>query len=290
MKLKPVIFGEVLYDCFPDGSAVLGGAPFNVAWHLHAFRQQPLMITRVGNDDKGQQIRNAMLDWGMDVSEVTIDDAHPTGIVAVTISNNEPHYNIVDNSAWDFIPAAELNPNENYLLYHGTLALRHAQPVHSLMALRNKASKIFVDINLRSPWYRLDEVRKIINAVDWLKLNEAELDELVPESNDHEGKIRHLHDQFGVKNIIITLGEAGASLSSQTGNTINIKPEKAQQVVDTVGAGDAFSSVVLTGIINQWPHEIMLKRAQQFASKIVQNRGATISDKQFYNKHIQDWQ
>ena len=34
---RPVVFGEVLFDCFPDGSRVLGGAPFNVAWHCQAF-------------------------------------------------------------------------------------------------------------------------------------------------------------------------------------------------------------------------------------------------------------
>ncbi len=37
----PVIFGEVLFDCFSDGNSVLGGAPFNVAWHLQAFGLSP---------------------------------------------------------------------------------------------------------------------------------------------------------------------------------------------------------------------------------------------------------
>lgn len=44
------IFGEVLFDHFPDGNQVLGGAPFNVAWHLQAFGQSPCMVSRVGND------------------------------------------------------------------------------------------------------------------------------------------------------------------------------------------------------------------------------------------------
>ena len=34
---RAIIFGEVLFDTFPDGTAVLGGAPFNVAWHLQGF-------------------------------------------------------------------------------------------------------------------------------------------------------------------------------------------------------------------------------------------------------------
>ena len=50
---RPIVFGEVLFDCFPDGNEVLGGAPFNVAWHLHGFGLAPLMITGVGADRHG---------------------------------------------------------------------------------------------------------------------------------------------------------------------------------------------------------------------------------------------
>ncbi len=53
---RPVIFGEVLYDCFPDGQAVLGGAPFNVAWHLQGFGRAPLFISRVGDDPLGHHV------------------------------------------------------------------------------------------------------------------------------------------------------------------------------------------------------------------------------------------
>ena len=51
---RPLIIGEVLFDVMPDGTRVLGGAPFNVAWHLEAFGLRPLMITRVGADDIGR--------------------------------------------------------------------------------------------------------------------------------------------------------------------------------------------------------------------------------------------
>ena len=44
------VFGEVLFDHFPDGRRVLGGAPFNVAWHLQAFGEAPRFISRVGAD------------------------------------------------------------------------------------------------------------------------------------------------------------------------------------------------------------------------------------------------
>ena len=55
---RPIhVFGEVLFDHFPDGSRVLGGAPFNVAWHLQAFGQSPRFISRIGNDPAGLRNR-----------------------------------------------------------------------------------------------------------------------------------------------------------------------------------------------------------------------------------------
>ena len=63
--MRPLIFGEVLFDHFPDGSAVLGGAPFNVAWHLQAFGLKPLFVSRVGNDAAGESVRWAMRQWRM---------------------------------------------------------------------------------------------------------------------------------------------------------------------------------------------------------------------------------
>lgn len=78
------LFGEVLFDHFPDGKQVLGGAPFNVAWHLQALGQAPLFISRVGTDPEGEQIRRSMDDWGMDLGGLQTDPALPTGRVSVS--------------------------------------------------------------------------------------------------------------------------------------------------------------------------------------------------------------
>ena len=56
----PVLFGEVLFDCFEDGSRVLGGAPFNVAWHLQGFGLSPLLISCIGRDAEGQYVLDAV--------------------------------------------------------------------------------------------------------------------------------------------------------------------------------------------------------------------------------------
>ena len=64
-----VLFGEMLADAFPDRT-VPGGAPFNVARHLAAFGQWPLLISRLGNDALGRQMLDDMKEWGMDTSAI----------------------------------------------------------------------------------------------------------------------------------------------------------------------------------------------------------------------------
>jgi fructokinase len=49
-----VIWGEVLWDRFPDGDQ-LGGAPANVAWHLGQAGGWARLVTRVGDDELGRR-------------------------------------------------------------------------------------------------------------------------------------------------------------------------------------------------------------------------------------------
>jgi fructokinase len=60
-------------------------------------------------------------------------------------------------------------------------------------------------------------------------------------------------------------------------------------VVDTVGAGDAFASVLILGLLRRWPLETALERAQAFASAVVGQRGATQEDPAFYRQFTRNW-
>ena len=81
----PLIFGEVLFDCFPDGREILGGAPFNVAWNLQAFGMSPLLVSRVGDDSLGWQIQEKMKSWGMNINCLQLDPSYPTGRTFTTL-------------------------------------------------------------------------------------------------------------------------------------------------------------------------------------------------------------
>jgi len=291
LKLSsPVIFGEVLFDCFPDGSRVLGGAPFNVAWHCQAFGLQPLFISRVGDDPLGREIKSAMLEWGMDTTGLQLDSEHPTGIVDVRINDGEPAYDIVENSAWDFIDTLSIpQTDEQSLLYHGSLALRNQKSADSLNQLKqNYSQSIFIDVNLRPPWWQASMIEIVLQQARWLKLNVEELALLVPQENDLESRIAYLFNTFNVHLIVVTQGSAGALAITET-ERCSVQPQNSSQVIDTVGAGDAFSSVLLLGIYKDWPLQQILNRAQEFASAVVGQRGATTRNRHFYDEFTINW-
>ena len=285
-----VIFGEVLFDRFPDGSRILGGAPFNVAWHCQAFGLSPLLISRVGNDPLGREVRSAMIAWGMDTSGLQLDSTHATGIVDVDIHDGEPSYNIVEDSAWDFIDNQATPAIDNQgILYHGSLATRNPVSDSSLADLRKQYfNSIFIDINLRPPWWNLSVIEKVVLGCRWIKLNAEELASIVPQERGIEARARVLLSQAHAEMVVVTRGDAGAMAFTQE-ETHQVSPDSSISIVDTVGAGDAFSSVLLLGLKRLWPLRDTLNRAQQFASAIVEQRGATTQDKEIYEPFIRNW-
>lgn len=288
-KAQLLIFGEALFDCFPSNVEVLGGAPFNIAWHLQALKDDVRFLSRVGNDDLGDIIIEAMSEWGMNLSTVQIDDEHPTGRVDVSIVDNEPSYSIAPNVAYDFIETDQvlIDSADEGLLYHGTLALRHDVSRQTLMQLASKPNlSIFLDVNFRDPWWSIEQTHQCLNNARWAKVNHHELMALGYHSANMKDDMLRLRTQFGLDHLIVTRGEAGAIVCDQDEQFHECIPDKAVHIVDTVGAGDAFTAMYIHGLASGWsiPHTLSL--AQQFASQALSIRGATTKNPEFYTPFI----
>lgn len=285
------VFGEVLFDHFPDGEKILGGAPFNVAWHLQAFKQNPIFISRIGDDCVGHEIRSAMKSWGMKTDFLQTDVLHPTGQVDVRFVAGEPSYNIVTQQAYDHIELAPLQTiNRTGFFYHGTLAARSATSNLTLLTLKQlHHGKFFIDINLRQPWWNKNDVFELIRYADWIKLNLDELKSLIGNINDIKSSMASLLSEYCLQGIILTSGEAGATVLNSGGDFYTVSPVVKTDAIDTVGAGDAFSSVMLLGLNLGWELELTMKRAQSFASAIIRHNGAIVRDFNFYKPFIKEW-
>ena len=287
-KTPIVVFGEALFDCFPSGQNILGGAAFNVAWHLQALGDNPRFISCVGNDGLGQKVLTAMTDWGMDTQSIQIDPIHQTGQVEVDLIENEPHYNITPDCAYDFISQDGIGQlPDRGILYHGTLGVRNNISRDCLEYITKQSNlSVFLDVNLRSPWWQKQAVFEWLQQARWVKLNESELQQLGFVSTDICEAMHKLLTQFQLEQLIVTRGEKGVVVLEENGNLFQETPAPVDGIIDTVGAGDGFSAVFIHGLITGRPIAEVLNIAQEFAGKVITLRGATTKDHVFYQEFL----
>lgn len=292
------LFGEVLADVFPN-KTILGGAPYNVARHLRAFKQNPVLVSRTGNDALREQLLAELSNLGMDASSVQCDPVYPTGQVNVRMENGKHTFEILPNQAYDHIHAGlthlamlAIRPD---LAYFGTLAQRVVESRLALdMFLSDAKSPRFLDLNLRYPWYDRHLIRRSLLRADIVKMNEEELNIIcdmfrAPNAND-SAKALFLMQKFGFKQLLVTCGEHGAWALTNEGNEARVTGQKiGGELVDTVGAGDGFSAIYILGVLRNWPIQQTLSRAGEFATALCKIRGAAPESQDFYLPFIRDW-
>lgn len=300
-----VVFGEALVDDFVTEQLV-GGAPFNVARNLAAFMSPQLMVTRIGNDHNGAVVRAEFERFAMSESGLQVDRMEETGRVVVERRPNGHRFVILPKQAYDFIdPIAALDALSKVTpgtIYFGTLAQRGQRSHDTLFKLLSatKATR-FLDLNLREGQTDRNCVTESLRAADIVKVNEEELQalfgwyfqidpETALESDEVRSACRALLDMFALEALIVTLGHRGSVYFGADGALIVNRDNPAPPfVIDTVGAGDAFSAIFLLGRARGWPLEQTLARANEFAGAICAISGAVPRDIGFYDKWVARW-
>ncbi len=293
-----LLFGEVLVDIFNDRK-VLGGAPFNVARHLHAFGLHPVLLTRIGDDDLSHQLLSLINSLGMDDRGIQRDALHPTGQVLVHLAESEHRFEILPEQAYDYIHAGMAHMVSSVvrpqLLYFGTLAQRHAISAQALaMLMQSSQAAHFLDINLRSPWYDRFTIEHSLKRANRVKINHEELeivaDMLQIAGKDSMQKAAVLIKRFTLDSLWVTCGENGAWQLDSGGNLTTVAEcSSLQALQDTVGAGDGFAAVCILGLLRCWPATITLPRANAFAAALCSIRGAIPDSAEFYQPFAIDW-
>lgn len=251
---KPVVicFGEVLWDLLPAGK-IAGGAPMNVAYRTNNLGMHSKMVSRLGDDDFGQELRVFLNGKGVSTELVQTDPSLPTGLVNVVLDEKGiPSYEIVQPAAWDQIELTDeiLGAFDSAdALVFGSLSCRAEQSKKTLLALVEKAPLRVFDVNLREPFYDRALLDTLLPKANIVKVNDIELDLLASWydiKGDEAAQMAVLKEKFGFDRIIVTKGEHGAACLSNEGFcTVPGVPVKVQ---DTIGSGDAF----LSGFLSQF--------------------------------------
>ena len=274
--MKFMAIGEVLWDIFPN-KKVWGGAPANAIFYAQELGVDATMHSAVGNDALGEELLQAISSVKLNLKAKKVK-SYPTGSVHVTLdSEGNASYEIVENSSWDFIPFSEemeRRSAEVDLIIFGTLAQRNAVTRETIYrALENKKSsaKILCDLNLRQAYYSREILEASLKAADFLKINEEELEVL---KTTFKSDLNNLVKTFELELLILTLGADGSEIHKD-GHSYKHAAIPGE-VVDTVGAGDSFTSCFITQYLMGIDIPDAQKKASELAAHVCAHAGATV--------------
>jgi fructokinase len=284
LKTKPKLvgIGEVLWDVFPN-HRLPGGAPANVVFHAAQMGAGAVLCSRVGIDDLGRELLAYLREQGIDIEAVQQDLDHPTGTVTVDLSRpDSPAFTIHADVAWDFM---ELNRTWESVLAEadavcfGSLAQRFPKSRETIikgLEAAGTAVRVF-DVNIRPPWIDAKVLRDSTERSDIVKLNDGETGTMadmlgMDAIQDRDFAAELLETYEDVQVVAITRGAKGCLLMDRHG-PVELPGVKVE-VVDTVGAGDAFTAGLTIGILEGWDLRKIAGFANRAAALVAARPGA----------------
>jgi fructokinase len=281
-KFIVVGLGELLWDILPSGKK-LGGAPANFAFHANSLGASSYIVSAVGEDILGDEIVERIEELNLDFKFIQRDSKHSTGTVDVKLDGSGiPNYIINTDVAWDNIlfddSMIQLAGSCNAVCF-GSLAQRSAISRQTILKFLDQTSleclKIF-DVNLRQKFYSSKIIEESLQISNCLKLNENELPviaEMLSIKGTENDIINYLLNTYKLKVVALTKGEKGSMLFTPSEKS-TLVPESVE-IIDTVGAGDAFTAGMSIGILNGLPLIEIHKLANRIATYVCTKAGAT---------------
>ncbi|GGH19990.1 carbohydrate kinase [Sphingobacterium alkalisoli] len=285
IALNGICFGEILWDNLPTGRQ-LGGAPLNVAYHLNRLGIHTDLVTRIGDDQDGDDLVALSQELEVPIRLFQRDAVYPTSTVEVHFNENrDVQYEIVYPVAWDFISAGE---RERKAVRHadffvfGSLSTRNEESYNALRTLLAEANYRVLDVNLRAPFYDKERIFELLRYANLVKMNEEELTHIatwlgLPDHQTDQGKVEQIIEFFDLDEVIVTYGAAGAIYYHRIEKFSYHFPAFKVEVRDTIGSGDSFLAAFLSQRCSKdrkVSTEEMLDFAATLSAFVTQSAGA----------------
>jgi 5-dehydro-2-deoxygluconokinase len=250
----------------------LGGSPSNVAVAAARYGRRSAVITRTGADPFGEFLHDALRGFGVDDRHVTAVPGLPTPVTFCEIfpPDDFPLYFYRFPKAPDLeIRAHELDLDavRGADVFWVTVTGLSQEPSReaTLHALRTRArtGTTVLDLDYRPMfWPSREEARRWVQeALPYVTVAVGNLDECDTAVGVREprGAARALHEA-GVELAVVKQGPAGV-LASQRGTQVEVPPVPVE-VVNGLGAGDAFGGALCHSLLAGWD----LERSMRFCN------------------------
>ena len=254
-----VVAGEALVDLAPRGEQLLplpGGSPYNVAVGLARLESEVAYLGGLSNDGFGQIMADRLRAEGADLALVAWTDAPTTLAVVHLDDDGRASYGFyLDGTAAASLRESDLPPLPDGAALHismGAIGLQYDPAGRTLAALiAREHGRRFVsfDPNIRPSAIAGDvadyatTMEEVVADLTLVKVSDEDLQLLYPDRDPIE--VARTWAGSGPSLVVVTRGPDGAVALAPEGEPIAV-PGESVQVVDTVGAGDAFTSGLLT--------------------------------------------
>ena len=275
---KIVCFGEVLWDVFPTHKTI-GGAPLNVALRLKSFQNDISLISCLGDDTSGKELKLELEKFSISYYLQT-DKEYKTSTVGISLDKNgSASYLINQPCAWDNIKVTSklislVKSSEAFVF--GSLVARSNTSRNTLVKLLPFSKFSVFDVNLRSPHYHMSSIQVLMNAANFIKFNDDELTEISNglgiQGASIEQTIVSVATKTNTASICVTLGEKGAILFHD--QRFFYSKGYQVEVVDTVGSGDSFLATLIDALLKAEDPQIAINRACAIGALVAKRRGA----------------
>ncbi len=296
-----ITIGEMVIDFIPgteEGSYIRnpGGAPANVAIAVSRNGLSAGIFCKVGDDNFGRFLIRTLEDNGVAALSPELCREAVTTMAFVSLTpEGERSFTFARKPGADmFLKVSDIRQEcleQCRVIYSGSCALSKGEAreatVYALKKGHELGKLVSFDVNYRNLMWdddrraSADMVMKILSYVDILKISEEEVDMIGGRENIHK-----VMEENHVAVVIETLGARGAECFFE-GTTFAVKGMKAEQIVDTTGAGDAFFGGFLSRLLIQGADhadaftEELLKDAMRYGnvggSLCIQSKGAIAS-------------
>lgn len=280
-KLKVIAVGEIVWDMLPAGKQ-LGGAPLNFAFFSKELGAEAYAVSAIGNDVLGDETLAVASATGVNLDYLQRNNL-PTSRVLISLDDEGvPQYEIVENVAWDALECPQMILDlvkDASVMCWGSLAQRSVTSRQSVLAMLSAAPKECVkvfDINIRQHYYSREVIETSLGYADILKLNEDELPlvaSILGLSGPEHDIVSQLIEKYALKYLVYTHGADFSEVYSATGEYSHVPTPKVK-VVDTVGAGDSFTAVFVTSILQGLSMKESHARAVEVSAYVCTQNGA----------------
>ncbi|MBS3775121.1 MAG: carbohydrate kinase [Bacteroidales bacterium] len=261
----------------------LGGAPSNCIYHGIDKDIEGYVITAVGDDENGREIMNRLKELNVHTDFVQTTSEYPTGTVGVELDEEgKPDYQIYENVAWDHIEWKEylrkLAANLDGVCFGSLFQRNHVSrnTIHKFLESTNSSCTRVFDVNLRQGNYNRQVILKSLERADVVKLNEEELPVLsnyLGYTDELEDVLQKLLKDYELHLIAYTKGSEGSLLMSQGDQSYMEVPDV--KVADTIGAGDAFTGILLKGLLQGVDLRSIHQTSTEVAAYVCTQQAAT---------------